>query len=75
MAVLSCSHHAVDPGRSVNVLDAIISPAQVRVYYPDAVTEVELDAGPLRVSLWTDGETWHLSPRLRSGYLKCIAYK
>lgn len=50
------------------MLDAIIGPAQVGVRDLDAVSEVELDAGPQRVSLWTDGVTLHLSSRLRSGY-------
>lgn len=37
------------------MLDAVVSPAQVRICDLDAVSEVERDAGPLRVSLWTGG--------------------
>ena len=38
------------------MLDAIVSPAQVGICDLDAVPEVERDAGPLRVSLWTGGK-------------------
>lgn len=64
LAVFCRSCHSVNPSRSVDVLDAITGPAQVRVCDLDAVSEVELDAGAQRLSLRTDGMTRHLSSRL-----------
>lgn len=57
------------------MVDAVVGPAQVGVCDLNAVPEVELDAGPQRVSLWTGGSAWHLSLQLRSGHFNKIKYK
>lgn len=53
LAVLGEGCHSVNPSGSVDVLDAVIGPAQVGVRNLDAVPEVQLDAGPRRLSLQT----------------------
>lgn len=56
LAVLGQRRHSVNPSGSVDVLDAVIGPAQVGVRDLDAVPEVQLDAGPRRLSLQTGGK-------------------
>lgn len=82
LAVLSEGCHSVNPSGSVDVLYAVIGPAQVGVRDLNAVPEVQLDAGPGRLSLQTGGKCNKqkkkqnemkqrvvLSPRLRSAHL------
>lgn len=57
LAVLGRGCHSVNPSGSVDVLDAVVGPAQVGVGDLDAVPEVQLDAGPRRLSLQTGGES------------------
>lgn len=56
LAVLGEGCHSINPSGSVDVLYAVIGPAQVGVCDLDAVPKVQLDAGPRRLSLHAGGK-------------------